>query len=322
VRSISLIGLGNAGRPIGERLLKKGYSLKVYDINPQVVEALVELGAEMASSAREATTEVTLTVLPSSVEVRAAVFAEEGILAGMEPGFILLDLSGTDPDCARELEQKIQIKRGKFIGGTLHANGAPAITIPKGLLSILIGGEKEILEACIGILKDLAQKIICLPEPWMPKALKIAVMMLATANHIISAEVCACLIGQGINPHLFLQLLQTTGSHASSSRMEEFFKRNKSHGGALSNSYKDIRQALKVAADVHLPLPFSALANQIQEIGRSQGLTRINTPAAIGKVYEILTGIDLNQVTIEGERAFPEAGEPQIFYLGMDSDEK
>ncbi|MGH7771254.1 MAG: NAD(P)-dependent oxidoreductase [Candidatus Binatia bacterium] len=319
MKRLGLIGLGNAGGPLGERLLRKGYSVKVYDVNPRASRPLEQLGAMKVSSAREATTEVTVTVLPSSLEVRAAASGEEGILAGIQPRFTWIDLSGTDPDCARELEQKVREKGGNFLGGALHAHGAPTVTIPKGLLSIVIGGEKDALEACIGIFKDLAHKTICVPEPWMPKALKIAVIMLATASSIISAEVCAWLTAQDINPQLFLQLLETTGSHASASRIEEFFKRNKSYGGALSNSYKDLRQALKVAADLNIPVPLSATANQIQEMGRAHGLTRMNSPAAIGKLYEMLTGVNLSQAVTWGERTFPEPGEPQIFYLGMDS---
>lgn len=315
MKTVGLIGLGNAGKPIGERLLGKRYSLKVYDINAEAVEPLIKLGASKVASAQEAVSEVTITVLPSTVEVKAAVFGENGILSGIQPNFVLIDLSGTDPGCARELERSIEEKQGGFLGGTIHASGAPAATIPRGLLSIVIGGKKETLEASMGILKDLAQKIICLDESWMPKALKIAVIMFTTANTIISAEVCAWLLAQGINPQLFLQLSKTTGSQASALRIEEFFKRSRSYGGALSNSYKDLRQALNLAADLHIPLPFTATANQIQEMGRAQGFSRINSPAAIGTLYEILTGVNLSAATSDTERTFPESKEPEVVYL-------
>jgi hypothetical protein len=97
--------------------------------------------------------------------------------------------------------------------------------------------------------------------------------------------------------------------------VEAFLRRNRSYGGALSNSYKDIHQALEVAANQHFPLPLMSLVNQIQEMGRAQGLTRTNTPAAMGKLYEILTGIDLSQAVLDGERTFPEPHEPQVVYL-------
>ena len=60
----------------------------------------------------------------------------------------------------------------------------------------------------MGFLKALAQTIICLPEPWMPKAFKIAVIMYATANNIATAEICSWLTAQGADPKLFLQLCE------------------------------------------------------------------------------------------------------------------
>ena len=259
MKTIGLIGLGNAGKPIAERLLKKGYSLKIYDLNPEPMNSLAQQGAISAAFAKEAVAEITLIVLPSSAEVRTAMDGAEGILAGMEPGFVLLDLSGTDPDCARELERELEEKKVRFLGATLHAAGAPAVTIPKGLLSIVVGGKKDALETCMGLLKDLAQRVICVSEPWVPKAMKIAVIMFAATNSIVSAEVCSWLGAQGIDPRLFHQLLKTTGSRESAGRVEDFLKRTKSYGGALSNSYKDIRQALEIAASRQLPLPLSQL---------------------------------------------------------------
>ena len=314
---IGIIGLGNAGKPIAERLLKKNHRLKIYDLNPAPMDELARLGAVKTQSAREAVGEVTLVVLPSSIEVNAAASGENGFLATARSGSVIIDLSGTDPNFARELEQECAQRKIHFLGATLHAAGAPSVTIPKGLLSVVIGGDRGPLEKCLQILKDLCQKVICVPEPWMPKAMKIAVIMFAATNSIICAEVFTWLTAQGIDPKLFLSLLQTTGSRESAARVEEFLKRGKSYGGALSNSYKDIRQALETAAALDVPLPLMSTVNQLQEMARAQGLTRLNTPAAIGKLYEILTGTDLSAATVESERSFPAPEEPEVIYLEL-----
>ena len=312
---IGVIGLGNAGKPLAARLLTRGYRVSVYDLNRIMVSSLAEMGAVPAASVSESTKPITLTVLPSSVEVREVYFGTNGIGASLQPGFIFIDLSGTDPDCAREIERDVTEKKAFFLGGTLHAHGAPAITIPKGMASIAIGGRRETVEACSDLLRDLAQKVICLPEPWMPKALKIAVIMFSTVNSILNAEVCTWLLAQGIDPKLFLQLLRTTGSQASATRLEEFMHRNNADGGALSNSYKDVRQALTVASEFHVPLPLIGLASQIQEMGRAQGLARKNSPQAIGTLYELLSGRDLSQAVLDTPRTSKEGCEPEIIYL-------
>jgi 3-hydroxyisobutyrate dehydrogenase-like beta-hydroxyacid dehydrogenase len=312
---VGLIGLGNAGRPLAERLLGKSYRLKVFDLNPQAMDEVAARGAIKAASAAEAVAETTLTVLPSSIEVKAAAFGARGVLDALGPGAAWIDLSGTDPNFARLLAAETEKRCAGFLGATLHAAGAPAVTIPNGLLSIVVGGGKETLERCLPLLKDLAQKIICVPEPWMPKALKIAVIMFAAANAVAAAEVSSWLTAQGVDPKLFHALLQTTGSRESAGRMDDFLKRNNNHGGALSNSYKDIRQALETAAELGMPLPLMNAVNQMQEIGRAVGLARLNTPAAMGKLYETLTGQNLSAAVIKADKNLPESRQPEVIYL-------
>jgi 3-hydroxyisobutyrate dehydrogenase-like beta-hydroxyacid dehydrogenase len=315
VQTIGLIGLGNAGRPLAERILAAGFSLTVYDIDAAAIDYAVERGAAHANCAREAVRDITITLLPSSVEVRQAVLGENGALVGLAAGSTLIDLSGTDPDCARELAERLGEKQAVFIGGTIHASGAPAVVIPTGQFAIVIGGEKAAIEPAAKVLNSIAQTVICLPEPWMPKAFKIAIILYATTNNIISAEICSWLTAQGADPKLFLKLLQTTGSQASSARMEEFMKRNNNNGGALSNSYKDFRQALNSAAKLEIPMPLASMANQIQEMGRAVGLKRFNSPAAMGKLYELISGTDLSDATAPTNKKISASREPRIIFL-------
>jgi len=316
MQSVGLIGLGNAGRPMAERILSKGYALTVFDIDNAKVQTAVERGALAANSAEAAVGEITITLLPSSVEVRQAILGEGGALGNLKAGMTLVDLSGTDPDCVRELQERLGERQVTFIGGTIHASGAPAVVIPQGRFSIVVGGEKVKLAPTVGLLNDVADTVICLPEPWMPKAFKIAIILYATINNIITAEICSWLTAQGADPKLFLQLLRTTGSDASSARLEEFMKRNNNNGGALSNSYKDFRQALDLAARLEIPMPLASMANQLQEMARGSGLKRFNSPAAMAELYQIITGTDLSQATLTTEGRIPASHKPKVVYLG------
>jgi 3-hydroxyisobutyrate dehydrogenase-like beta-hydroxyacid dehydrogenase len=313
---IGLIGLGNAGRPMAERILAAGYALTVFDIDAAAVAAAVQFGARAANTAAQAVGDITITLVPSSVEVHSAVFGASGAFEALQPGMVLVDLSGTDPDCARELQERLQGKSATFIGGTIHARGAPAVVIPKGRFAIVIGGAKSQIEPTAKFLNAVAQTVVCLPEPWMPKVFKIAIILYSTTNNIITAEICSWLTAQGADPKLFLQLMQTTGSPASAARMEEFMKRDNNNGGALSNSYKDFRQALNIAAKMEIPMPLASMANQIQEMGRAAGFKRFNSPAAMGKFYEILTGEDLSGATMSAEKRIAENRAPQVVWLG------
>ena len=313
--SIGLIGLGNAGRPMAERIIALGHSLTVFDIDPDALQRAARLGARPAKSARDALGDITIVLLPSSMEVERALFGADGVAAGLSEGATVIDLSGTDPDFARRAQQRFAEARATFIGGTIHAGGAPAVAILQGRFSIVIGGERARIEAAANFLKGVAQTIICLPEAWMPKAFKIAIILYATTNNIITAEICSWLSAQGADPKLFLKLLQTTGSEASAARMEEFMTRKNNHGGALSNSYKDFRQALQVAARLEIPMPLASMANQIQEMARAQGFARLNSPAAMGELYELLTGADLTKAVTDAEKRFRGEREARVIYL-------
>src|SRR4029434_10546511 len=213
----------NAGGPMAQRLLKAGYALRVFDINPERMADLASQGAIVGSSPADAVSETTIVLLPSAVEVRAAVSGEGGILSGMKPGDILIDLSGTDPDCARELDDKVSAQGGFFVGGTVHAAGAPAFTIPQGKISLVVGGKKQALDGSIELLSHLARKVICVPEPWIPKSMKLAIIMFAAIESAATAEVMAWLLGQDIDPRLFREVIRVTGSNATQ-RVEEVLK--------------------------------------------------------------------------------------------------
>jgi len=84
---------------------------------------------------------------------------------------------------------------------------------------------------------------------------------------------------------------------------------------ALSNSYKDFRQALNIAAKLEVPMPLASMANQIQEMGRATGLKRFNSPAAMGKLYELISGADLSDATVPANKKIPASREPRIIFL-------
>ena len=316
MKTVGLIGLGNAGGPVAERLLHADYRLKVFDLSAEKVVAFERRGAIKADSPADAVGEITIVLLPSAVEVRAVVYGDRGVLTGMRPGNILIDLSGTDPGCARELEEKVMTQGGRFLGGTVHAAGAPAITIPQGKFSIVIGGRKGALDDSIDLLTHLARKIICVPEPWMPKSMKLAIIMFATIESVATAEIMAWLLSQEIDPRIFRDVLRATGSN-STQRVEEFFKRNERTGGTLSNIRKDLRQSLSVARESQVPLLMTSLADQITEMAVQRSSDRVRPSAAFSTLYEALAHVDMSQSVAESETSpTSDASESKVVYVG------
>jgi len=316
VKSVGLIGLGNAGGPVGERLLQAGCTLKIFDLNPDRMAELERRGAIAAISPAQAVSEITIVLLPSAIEVRAAIYGEHGVLAGMKPGSTLIDLSGTDPDCARELDGEITARGGYFVGGTVHAAGAPATTIPQGKISLVIGGKKLALDNSIDVLDHLARKIICVPEPWIPKSMKLAIIMFAAIESAATAEIMTWLVGQEIDPRMFRDVIRVTDSNATQ-RVEEFFRRHERTGGTLSNIRKDLRQSLSVARDKGVPLLVTSLVDQLAETAAKRTGDRIRPSAALAILYETLAHVDMSASVAASPKAErTDVPEGKVIYVG------
>ena len=216
----------------------------------------------------------------------------------------------------RELDGKVAAQGGYFVGGTVHAAGAPATTIPQGKISLVIGGKKQALDKSIDVLDHLARKIICVPEPWIPKSMKLAIIMFAAIESAATAEIMTWLVGQEIDPRMFRDVIRVTGSNATQ-RVEEFFRRHERTGGTLSNIRKDLRQSLSVARDKGVPLLVTSLVDQLAETAAKHTGDRIRPSAAFAALYEALVHVDMSQSVVEAVNAeVRDAPQSKVVYVG------
>ena len=102
--SVGFIGVGNMGNPMAGNVLKAGFSMTVFDMNPKAMENLIQAGAKRAASAQETVdaSEVVLTSLPASPDVEAIYLDKGGLVERAKPGTILIDLSSVLPVDAAE----------------------------------------------------------------------------------------------------------------------------------------------------------------------------------------------------------------------------
>jgi 4-hydroxybutyrate dehydrogenase/sulfolactaldehyde 3-reductase len=153
-REIGYVGLGLMGGGMASYLIKNGYPLTVHDIDPQAVRKLVDLGATAASSPREVAekSEIVITSLPTPPIVESTVLGPDGILEGLIPGKIYIDMSTIEPETTRR------------VGAAVVAKGVHMLDVPVGFgpaqaangqLILMIGGEKGIVEELQDVLDTL-----------------------------------------------------------------------------------------------------------------------------------------------------------------------
>ena len=101
--TIGFIGLGHMGGPMAQNLLKAGHALKVFDLVPQAIEAATRAGAQAAASAAEAVAgaDVVISMLPASRHVEGLYLGDDGLLASIASGTLVLECSTIAPESAR-----------------------------------------------------------------------------------------------------------------------------------------------------------------------------------------------------------------------------
>jgi len=184
---IGFIGLGNVGGQLAGNLLRHGVTLTVRDIDAARVAALVARGARAAASPRElaAGVDVVITCLPSPAVCAAVMEAEDGVLAGLAPGALWLEMSTTDHEEVRRLAARVA-ERGATalecpVSGGCHRAAS-------GNISIFAGGTRAAFERALPVLAILGQRILHTGPLGSASQLKVLTNYLCTVHLAALAE--------------------------------------------------------------------------------------------------------------------------------------
>ncbi|NBO14972.1 MAG: NAD(P)-dependent oxidoreductase [Betaproteobacteria bacterium] len=155
---ILFIGLGNMGHPMAHNLLKAGHAVVVHDLDPTRAEDLLKAGATWADSIAEGmqSVDVILSSLPGPVQVEAVMLGAQGVCEHLRPGMVLIDTSTSSVDLAKTLDRAARAKGANYLEApiTNAIDGAR-----EGRLSIFVGGDQAVYEACTSIFEPLGKHI-------------------------------------------------------------------------------------------------------------------------------------------------------------------
>jgi len=189
---LGFIGLGNVGGKLAGSLLRHGRDLLVSDLNAELESGFVARGASRAASPREMAQQADLiiTCLPSPAASAEVMERADGILAGLSPGKVWLEMSTTD---------SAEIRR---LGALVEARGAMAMDCPvsggchraeTGNISIFAGGSRETFERVLPVLSILGRHILHTGPLGSASVLKVVTNYLCTVHLAALAEaLCVC----------------------------------------------------------------------------------------------------------------------------------
>src|SRR5690349_24733359 len=207
--SVGFIGVGNMGNPMAGNILKAGFPMTVFDLNPKAMANLVEAGARRADSA-PATLEgadVVLTSLPASPDVEKVYLEPGGLVERAKPGTILIDLSSVLPSTPRKIEPPAKARGVHFLEAPVSGgvSGARAAT-----LAIMVGGEAEPLQKATPVLKAIGPNIFHVGPVGAGNTVKAINNMCASVNSCAMMEGLALGVKAGLDPMTVYQVVKAS----------------------------------------------------------------------------------------------------------------
>jgi 3-hydroxyisobutyrate dehydrogenase-like beta-hydroxyacid dehydrogenase len=206
---LGFIGLGNMGSRIAHRLLDHGYQLVIYDIDILKSEAIRAQGGIVARTIPElaCTADVILSCLTNDEAVRSAYTGREGVFAGTRPGTAVLEMSTISPETSRELH-RLGTQGGVEVLDVAISGSTPAAE--QGILTLLVGGNRELFGAAEPIFEAVAKQYFLLGGPGSGTAMKLVVNTLLGVGMQAIAEAVALGEKVGLNRERLLEVLSKT----------------------------------------------------------------------------------------------------------------
>ena len=275
METVGFIGLGNMGGGMAGNIQKAGYPMVVFDIREEVVKPFLDGGARLASSPAEVArlSDVILTSLPGPREVEQVATGAEGVLEGINPGGIYVDLSTSRPTLIREIEPKFRQKGCHVLDAPVSGGKSGAATRN---LAVMVGGEREIFERIKPLLDAFGDKVFYAGSIGAGSVAKLVHNMIGHGVRQAIAEGLTLGVKAGVEPEALWQCVRR-GSLGRMSGLHEGIARTVFRGEfepasfSLALSRKDVGLATDLGREFNVPMPLANLVEQIAIEGMNRG---------------------------------------------------
>jgi len=273
--NLGFVGLGVMGGNMVARLLDKGHKVTGYNRTKSKAKWLIDRGMKWADTPRAvaAAADYTFSMVTNSAAIGSVTEGLDGILAGLGPGKLLIDMSTVSPAVSRALAAKVREKGADMIDSPVSGS---VITLQEGKLSVMVGGRRETFERAKPVLLDVGPKVTYVGENGLALSMKIAtnlslaVQMLAFCEGVLLAE------KSGIARETAVDVLthSVIGSPMVQYRGPFVLKMPEEAWFDVNMMQKDMLLALEMGRSLDVPLPTTAVTNEFLTASRGMGLAK------------------------------------------------
>ena len=271
--SIGFIGLGRMGLGMASNLQRKGFQLKVFDINGAAIDALVKLGATAAGSVAEASREVDVivTMLPNSAIVLDTVGGPNGVLASARKGAIVMDMSTVEPDVSDRLAAAALAQGKSFVDAPV---GRLASHADRGESLFMVGATEADYATVTPLLQAMGTTIHHCGGTGAGTRTKLVNNYLAVVSCQLNAE--ALTLSQRFGLSLEKTLDVIYGTTATNGQLkiawpDKVLKGDIGPGFTIDLAHKDLTLIVDAANTVKSPMPIGAAAREAFSTARARG---------------------------------------------------
>lgn len=262
MKNIGFIGVGVMGTPMVRNLMKAGFRVSVFDINPHAVAAVVAHGATAAASpaAVAADADCVITMVPNGSHVEAVLFGDDGVVTTVRPGSLYIDMSTISPAVTDSIAQRMAARHIDMLDAPVgrssqHAEAADSL--------FMVGGEAAVLQRARPVLERLGSTIIHCGAVGAGIRMKIVNNFLASATNVATSEALALAEANGIDPELARSIMVGTVAgqgHLATTYPAKVLRGDTSPGFMIELVVKDVGIAIDLAKSVGMNLSMAETA--------------------------------------------------------------
>jgi 3-hydroxyisobutyrate dehydrogenase len=263
---IGYVGLGSMGGAIARRMLLSR-KLRLFDLSADRIAALAKDGGQptqnLAALAEQS--DMVCMCLPTSNEVRTAIFGEGGLLSGLKPGSLVADMTTGDPLATKAMAQELRARGIDMIDAPVSGGPAGA---EAGTLAIMVGASAEQFARVKPVFESVSPNVYHMGDVGAGQTMKLVNNLLMAGCKVMTYEVMALAVKNGLDPRLTAEVLQkSSGRNGTTERtllgtVEGHFRGS----FALGLMSKDVHLATQLGRDTAVPMLLGRLVEELHQI--------------------------------------------------------
>ncbi len=290
---VGFIGLGIMGRSMARNLLKAGFAVRVWNRTASRMDELTAEGASKAVSPADlaAQCDIIITCISDTPDVEAVILGERGVIHGVQPGALVIDMSTISPHATRAIADKLKAKGAHMLDAPVSGGSEGAA---RGALSIMVGGEAGQVARAMPVFQAMGKTITHVGDGGAGQMVKLVNQILVVGNALAMSEALLFAQAGGLDLQKTLDAVAggAAGSWMLSNRGPQILKRDWRPGFTIDLQQKDVRLVLATADQLGVPVLASSLVFNLYRTLQADGLGAEGNHALI-KALEKLSGIEV-----------------------------